>query len=338
MRSSLHRLVVGIGLLAALSLGALGGAAESPAAEACIPPKDGPRVCLEVSHAPGQVSVSTSSAPGYVSFTASVRNDDTSSVTHVTLEIAPVHASLGPGFSFFSDPGPSMGSCSYAADSLTITCDFGRLAGGTSAEVDLVLRAPTDPGTTPLEFEMSFDEGPGDTNPNPGKTDTVSLTEPVEVTADESVASTYIPANTRVELSVTENGRTDAVRIPPQAFPTTAELRFTSTDDLPFECPARFVCRTGAAWLTATIPGQFDPLAEFDFFWPASQVSPKQSTRNFVLYYVASPGADLEIISARCNASLSVVPCLKDIELPKKGPLKGTLSATLVSDHNGNMR
>jgi hypothetical protein len=168
--------------------------------------------------------------------------------------------------------------------------------------------------------------------------DTVTVTEAVEVSADESRAATYVPRNTGLELVVTQDGRRDALSLPPQAFATTAELEFTITADLPFTCPEGLVCRIGTPWLTATIPGSFDPLAEFDFFWPASQVSPKQSTRNFVLYYVASPGADLEIISARCNASLSVVPCLKDIELPKKGPLKGTLSATLVSDHNGNMR
>ena len=57
-----------------------------------------------------------------------------------------------------------------------------------------------------------------------------------------------------------------------------------------------------------------------------------------MLFYVATPGAPLEIISAVCNAQLSVVPCLKDIALAKSGPLKGSLTATLVTDHNGHMR
>jgi hypothetical protein len=141
-----------------------------------------------------------------------------------------------------------------------------------------------------------------------------------------------------MDLSVTQDGRRDALSLPPQSFATTAELEFTSTAELPFTCPAGFVCRLGTPWLTATIPGSFDPVAEFDFFWPASQVSPKQTTKNFVLYYLAFPGAELEIVSARCNATLQVVPCLKNIVLPKTDPLKGTLSATLVTDHNGNMR
>jgi hypothetical protein len=337
VRRSFYRLAGVSGLFGALAIGSLGGAAESPAADACIAPADGPDVCLLVSHAPDGASISAPGAPRYVSFDASVRNADASSLTHVTLAIAPIHPSAGAGFSFVTDPSASAGSCSYAADSLTVTCDLGRLVSGASAEVALVLGTPTTAGTASLDFEMFVDEGPSDTSPNPGKVDTASVTELVGVSADTSRAETYVPENTEVDLSVTENGRRDGLSLPPQAFATTAELGFTSTDEVPFECPARFVCRVGADWLTATVPGRFDPLAEFDFFWPASQVASNQTKRNFVLFYVASAGAALDIISARCDAELSVVPCLKDIELPKNGPLKGTLSATLVTDHNGRM-
>jgi hypothetical protein len=337
VRRTVHRLAGVSGLLGALALGSLGGAAESPAADACIAPADGPEVCLQVSHAPSGVSVSSPDVPRYVVLNASVTNEASSSATHVSVEIAPIHGALGAGFALASDPSPSVGSCSYAAGSLTLKCAFGKLASHASAGVDVVLRTPTAPGTASIDVQTSVDEGPSDTSPNPGKVDTVAVTESIEVSADTTMASTYVPANTGVELSVAEAGRKDALSLPPQAFATTAELGFTSTDDVPFKCPARFVCRVGADWLTATIPGRFDPLAEFDFFWPASQVSSKQTERNFVLFYAASPGAGLEIISARCDATLSLVPCLKDIELPKKGPLKGTLSATLVTDHNGRM-
>ena len=43
-------------------------------------------------------------------------------------------------------------------------------------------------------------------------------------------------------------------------------------------------------------------------------------------------------VAAALIASLAVVPCLKDIALAKSGPLKGSLTATLVTDHNGHMR
>jgi hypothetical protein len=337
MRGSVHRCLGVLGLLGALALGSLGGAAESPAAAACIPPQDGPNVCLLVSHAPDGASISAVGAARYVSFDASVTNRAKNVVTHATLEIGPVQTGLGDGFSFFSEPSPSAGSCSYEAASQTIRCELGRLRSGASAAVHLVLRSPTAPGAAPLEFEARVDEGPSDTNPNPGKVDTVAVTETVDVSADRSRAATYVPEDTAMDLSVQEDGRRDALSLPSQPFATTAELEFTSTAELPFTCPTGYVCRIGAAWLNATIPGSFDPPAEFDFFWPASQVSPEQTTKNFVLFYLASPGADLEIISARCGAKHVVVPCLKDIVLPKTGPLKGTLSATLVSDHNGRM-
>ena len=338
MRGPVYRYLGVVGLLGALVLGSLGGAAESPAAPACIPPEDGPNVCLQVSHAPDGASVSASGAVRYVSFDASVTNRAKNVVTHATLDIAPVQAGLGDGFSFFSEASPSAGSCSYEAASETVRCQLGRLRSGASAGVHLVLRSPTMPGAAPLEFETTIDEGPSDTNPNPGKVDSVAVTETVDVSADQSRAATYVPRDTGMDLSVAQDGRRDALSLRPQPFATTAELEFTSTAELPFTCPVGFVCRIGTPWLTATIPGTFDPVAEFDFFWPASQVSPKQTTKNFVLYYVAFPGADLEIVSARCNAKLEVLPCLKDIVLPSKGPLKGTLSATLVTDHNGNMR
>src|SRR5688500_3448669 len=313
MRGSVQRYLGVIGLLGALALGALGGAAESPAAAACIPPKAGPNVCLQVSHAPDGASVSAAGAARYVSFDASVTNNAKNVVTHATLEIAPVDPGLGDGFSFFSGASPSAGSCSYATASRTIRCELGRLRSGASADVHLVLRSPTTPGAAPLEFETTVDEGPSDTNPNPGKVDTVAVTETVDVSADQSRAATYVPLNTAMNLSVQEDGRRDALSLPSQPFATTAELEFTSTAELPFTCPSGFVCRIGAAWLNATIPGSFDPPAEFDFSWPASQVSPKQTTKNFVLFYLASPGAPLQTTSAPFPPQPAPCPPLTDL-------------------------
>ncbi|MGH3036897.1 MAG: hypothetical protein ACRDMU_06920 [Gaiellaceae bacterium] len=338
MRGSVPRYLGVLGLLGALALGSLGGAAESSAAAACIPPGEGPDVCLEVSHTPEGPTVSAAGTARYVSFDATVTNNAKNAVTHATLDIAPVAAGLGADFSFFKQASPSAGSCSYTAATETIRCLLGKLRSGASADVHVVVRTPTEAGEAPLEFVTTVDEGPSDQNPNPGKVDSVAVTEVVDVGAGGSSAVTYVPEDTGIDLSVQQGSRRDALSLPPQPFATTAELEFTSTAELPFTCPAGFVCRIGGApWLSATIPGTFDPVAEFDFFWPTSQVSSKQSTRNFVLFYLASPGAPLEIISARCSASLQVVPCLKDIVLPNSGPLKGTLSATLVTDHNGRM-
>ena len=338
MRGSAPRYLGVIGLLGALVLGSLGGAAESPAAVACIPPEDGPEVCLEVSHTPDGPSISTAGAVRYVSFDATITNNASNAVNHATLDISPVAAGLGADFSFFKQASPSAGSCSYTAATETIRCLLGKLRSGASADVHVVVKTPTEVGPAPLDFLTSVAEGPSDQAPNPGKVDTVAVTEVVNVTAGGTNAVTYVPEDTGIDLSVQQGGRRDALGLPPQSFATTAELEFTSTAELPFTCPDGFVCRIGGApWLNATIPGTFDPLAEFDFFWPASQVASNQTRKNFVLFYLASPSAALEIISERCDAELSVIPCLKDIVLPNSGPLKGTLSATLVTDHNGRM-
>ena len=338
MKGSAARYLGGSVLVAVLAVVALAGASQSPAAEACVPPKQGPNVCLSVTVGPDGASVSTAASPRFVSVDASVDNEGGNAVNHATLQIFPVDPALGAGFSFVSLPSSSAGSCSYSAAARTISCDFGQVRGGAGVDVGVTLRTPTTAGTQPLQFTTSFAEGPTDQNPNPGKTDTVQVTELIDVVADPDTAATFVPANTAVALTVQQDGRQDTFSLPPQDFDTTARLEFTPTEDLPFVCPAKQVCRVGTPWLTATVPGTFDPEAEIDFFWPATQVSTKQTEKNVALFYVATPGASVEVISARCNAQLSVVPCLKDISLPKSGPLKGSLAFTLVTDHNGHMR
>jgi len=338
MKGSAARYLAGSGLAASLKHVALAGAAQSPAADACVPPKDGPKICLRVTAGPDGASVSTPAAPRYVALDVSVANESGNAVNHATLQFGPVDPALGTGFSFVELPASTAGSCSYSAAARSISCDLGQLRTGAAVDIRLTLRTPTAAGVTALTFTTSFAEGPSDQNPNPGKTDTFEVTELVDVTADLGTDATYVPAGTGIELTVAQDGHEDSFTLPPQDFDTTARLEFTSTADLPFTCPAKQICRLGTPWLTATVPGTFDPLAEVDFFWPASQVPSKQTVKNFVLYYVASAGAPLQIVSARCNARLDVVPCLKDIVLPKSGPLKGSLSATLVTDHNGHMR
>jgi hypothetical protein len=338
MKGSAARFLGGSGLVAALALVALAGANQSPAAQACVPPSQGPNVCLTVTIGPDGASVSTAALPRFVAIDATVSNESGNVVNHTTLQIFPVDPSLSARFSFVSAPTTSAGSCSYSASALTISCDLGQVRGGAHVDVGVTLRTPTVAGLQGLTFRTLFAEGPTDQNPNPGKTDTVEVGEQIDVKNDPTTEATFVPAGTAASLTVQEEGRTDTFNLPPQDFDTFAQLEFTSTDDLPFTCPKKEVCRVGTPWLTATVPGTFDPEAEIDFFWPASQVSSKQTVKNFVLFYVATPGAPVEIISARCNAQLSVVPCVKDIALPKSGPLKGSLAATLVTDHNGHMR
>ena len=87
--------------------------------------------------------------------------------------------------------------------------------------------------------------------------------------------------------------------------------------------------------MSATIPGAFDSL-QFVLHWPDEFVSPKQTRKNFVLFYIACDTCALEIIRDRCSSatpSAGERPCLWNIrDLGSKG-----FEATLISSHNGKM-
>jgi hypothetical protein len=329
-------IVVRAALVTALVLGALGGAAASATAGSeCVAPEDGPEICLEAERTPESPVASTAGAPTYTSFSVTVANRDRGTATHVTLEVGPIVTDLAEGFVFFSAT-PSAGTCSYSAASSSLMCSLGSLASGAEVTLDLALRTPSSPGPAALEFTASFDEGPSDNPGSGGKIDSVSLTDvtPVQA-AGGATASTFVPEGAAVQLGVSQDGQEGSVSLPAQDFSTTASLEFTGTNEIPFACPS--VCR-GGEWFSADIPGAFDPPAEFGLFWPAHLVSRKQTAKNFVVFYVSSPGADVETISARCDAARSVIPCIDDLTFFKKGPLKGGVAASVVRVDNGHMR
>ena len=329
-------IVVRAALVTALALGALGGAAASATAgSACVAPEDGPEICLEVERTPESPVASTANAPTYTSFSVTVTNRDQSTAAHVALEVGPIVTDGSEGFVLFSAT-PSAGTCSYSAASSSLTCSIGSLARGAQVALDLALRTPSTPGPAALEFTAAFDEGPSDNPGSGGKVDNVSVTDvtPVQA-AGGATASTFVPEGAAVQLGVSQGGQEGSVSLPAQDFSTTASLEFTGTDEIPFACPS--VCR-GGAWFSAQIPGTFDPPAEFDLFWPAQLVPRKQTARTFVVFYLPSAGADVETISARCDAALSVIPCIENVTFFKKGPLKGGVAASVFRLDNGHMR
>jgi hypothetical protein len=323
-------------LVTALALGALGGAvAGATAGSECVAPADGPEICLEVERMPESPVASTAEAPTFTNFSVTVANRERSTATHVALEVGPIATDLSEGFVLFSAT-PSAGTCSFSAASSSLTCSIGSLASGGEVTLDLVLRTPSSPGPAALEFTASFDEGPSDNPGSGGKVDAVSLTDVTTVQVPGGpTASSFVPEGAGLQLGVSQGGQEGSVSLPAQDFSTTADLEFTGTDEIPFACPS--VCR-GGAWFTAAIPGTFDPPAEFDLFWPAHLVPRKQTAKNFVVFYVSSAGADVETISIRCDAALSVIPCIEDVTFFKKGPLKGGVAASVVRLDNGHMR
>jgi hypothetical protein len=275
------------------------------------------------------VTASRPTAPAYANLTATVTGTSKKKGgEEVELTVSPLAADTTGGF-VLSSATPSVGTCALDGPSTTLTCSLGKLKRGQVATVDLVLETPQAVGDAALDFAVS---------PKPkGKSRPVSVTKVITITAPGGeTATSFVPEGTPLTLDAEKSSQTQTLSLPAQGFSTTAELAFNTTDEIPFTCPKYFVCRTGD-WFSVTIPGTFDPPAEFRLFWPAEVVSPKQTVDNFAVFYVKDAGAPLEIIKKRCDKYLSVIPCLKDVKEFKWGPLEGSFAATVVRIDNGKM-
>jgi hypothetical protein len=313
-----------LGLLVAIALGTAGAAAPH-GDSGC---KKSP-ACLGVAATLDAVTASQPNAPAYANLTATVTGSSKKKGgEEVELTVSPLAADTAAGFVLFSAT-PSVGTCALDDASTTLTCSLGKLKRGEVATVDLVLEAPQTVGDAALDFAVS---------PKPkGKSRPVSVTKVITITQPGGeTATSFVPDGTPLALEADKSGQAQTLSLPAQGFSTTAELAFNTTDEIPFTCPKYFVCRTGD-WFSVTIPGTFDPPAEFRLFWPASVIDRKQTVDNFAVFYVKEAGAPLEIIKKRCDKYLSVIPCLKDVKEFKWGPLKGSFAATVVRVDNGKM-
>jgi hypothetical protein len=312
-------------ILVAIALGTAGAAAPNGGSggSGC---KKSP-ACLEVAAAQEEVTASQPGTPAYANLTATVTGTSKKKGgEEVELTVSPLAADTAAGFVLVSAT-PSAGTC--ALDSGKLTCSLGKLKRGDVATVDLVLETPQAVGDAALDFAVS---------PKPkGNSRPVSVTKVITITAPGGeTATSFVPEGTPLTLEADKSGQAQTLSLPAQDFSTTAELAFNTTDEIPFTCPKYFVCRTGD-WFSVTIPGTFDPPAEFRLFWPASVIDPKQTVDNFAVFYVKEAGAPLEIIKKRCDKYLSVIPCLKDVKEFLWGPLKGSFAATVVRVDNGKM-
>ncbi len=293
---------------------------------------------MSVTHTPPEVSAASAGAPTFVSFTVTLQNVGKSTLTQTSLTACLVggsdsSAGCGPapaGASFHSAV-PSMGGCKI--DGAKARCAIGKLPSGAVATVDLVARAPTEAGTFRNVVSVSVKERGSDNPGNDPQADTITVSEPVTtLAAGGPRAISFVPDGIATELLAADEGQSGLSKIPSAHDALVAELAIT--DDPPFVCPKREICRTGD-WVSATIPGTFDAL-QFVLHWPDKFVSPKQTTKNFVLFYLACDTCELEIIRDRCSSatpSAEERPCLWNIrDLGKKG-----FEATLISSVNGKM-
>ncbi len=321
-----------------LLVAGLGGAGAAAAEDSPCPPPTGRQLCVSVTHTPLDVSAATAAGQTFVSFTVTLRNVGKSELTQTTLTACLVSGSgsgsdcgaAPPGASFHSAVASS-GNCTIAG--ATARCLIGKLKSGASATAELVARAPTQAGAF-RNVVSAFVKERGSDNPgNDPQTDTITVSEPVTtLAAGGPRASSFVPDGIATQLLAADEGQSGLSKIPAGHDDLTAELAIT--DDPPFVCPKYEICRSGG-WVSATIPGTFDSL-QFVLRWPDEFVSPKQTRKNFVLFYIACDTCALEIIRDRCSSatpSANERPCLWNIrDLGSKG-----FEATLISSHNGKM-
>jgi hypothetical protein len=85
---------------------------------------------------------------------------------------------------------------------------------------------------------------------------------------------------------------------------------------------------TGAVYLDTV-----NPLV-FHLRWEEPLVDPKQTVRNFVVFYRTDSSSTIQVISERCDAGATITPCLRNITQEDDG----AWSVDLVKPDNGHMR
>jgi hypothetical protein len=316
----------------------LGGAGTAAAEDSPCPPPEGRQLCVSVTHTPFDVSAATAAGQTFVSYTVTLRNVGKSELTQTTLNACLVSGSgsgsdcgaAPPGASFFSAVA-SKGNCTTAG--ATARCAIGKIPSGGSATAELVSRAPTQAGAFRNVIATTVKERGSDNPGSDPQADTLTVSEPVTtLAAGGTRATSFVPNGIATQLLAADGGQSGVSKIPSGHDGLTAELAIT--DDPPFVCPKGEICR-GGGWVSAIIPGAFDAL-QFVLHWPDEFVSPKQTRKNFVLFYIACDACALEIIRDRCSSatpSADERPCLWNIrDLGLKG-----FEATLISSHNGKM-
>jgi Domain of unknown function DUF11 len=308
------------------------GVSRAQGDEVCT--TSGPLVCVSVSGTPQEVSPSRDGAPTYISYEAIASNKSGNTITHAALV-----ATLPAGSSFESATTDA-GTCTGAGGS--VSCELGRMPGGSTATVGIVVQTPESEGDAVAEITLSFDERFNDSDRPDPKQDTVEVSETVRVAAMLDRAATFVPKGVSVEISTDPTGTGVATTSDSQIATAAITSSPLSTSALleevagPLNCPQRVVCR-GGDWVQATIPGTFDPPLAFGHRWDATLIPAGLNAKNFaVLVTECLDGCPLEIVTSRCGSATpaeSELPCLRNVARLRDGDW----IATLLNSHNGFM-
>jgi uncharacterized repeat protein (TIGR01451 family) len=309
------------------------------AVEACTANQQQGKLCLTVSDTPDPVAPSSVGGDSYIAYEATLRNASNSNLTHIGLSDV-----LPAGTTFFRATSSS-GTCSGVGP---VNCTIGSLPSGSSATVEVVVTAPTTEGTITNEVTATFDEdSSGGGTGSGGKQATVPYSEPTLVS--QTAGETFIPAGLGVVGQIgTDPGQSQhgKTKITDPTTDLLASIDLDAPDNFCVNGTRKigkksYVCRDGGFVELAVVHAD-DPTTHYsnaqdplvtELRWDGSLTSARQTKKNFVVFYEPDGSTTIQVVSARCDASLSTLPCLRNIS-----PLADGWSLELVNDENGRMR
>jgi uncharacterized repeat protein (TIGR01451 family) len=301
------------------------------------------RLCLMVSDTPDPVAYSTFDGNSvWLKYTAAASNESrSSSLSHVGLNEA-----LPDGTTFVKAT-TTRGSCTGAAQS--VSCAFGSIKKGQSATVEVTVTAPVTTLENPPDITItnvvsaSFDERFSDQPNNGGKQDTATKLE--TTTVSKTAGQAYVPLGRNGKVGTDPAGKQYASStIPSASSDVLAKIDVAAPDSFCQDGTVKirnkqYICRAGGfveATLTDASTGapysnSLNPPV-FHLKWDASLVSPKQTVKNFAVFYQSDTTAPIQVFDTVCNASASNIPCLKNTVVD------GFAETDLVKKDNGRMR
>jgi uncharacterized repeat protein (TIGR01451 family) len=338
-------LAIALGSAAVLAFGSAQSFGDH-APPACTSNNQQGTLCVSVSDTPDPVAYSSFDGNStFLSYQVELSNTGNSNLSHVGLQ-----DTLPTGTGFVRTT-TSQGTCSRSGQ--TVTCALGSLSKGQEATVDIVVTAPATSNPNPPDItitnaaEGAFDENFND-QPNNGKQDTVTYSEPT--TVSKTAGSTFIPAGDTGKVG-TDPGATQqgTATISEVLNDVVASINLLSPDTFCVNGQVKigkktYVCRDGA-FVSASVLNAADethysspqhPLV-FHLRWNATLTSSKQTVKNFVVFYQPDGSSQLQVISARCDTGNppTNLPCLKNVN---KNKTDGSWSVDLFRPDNGHMR
>jgi hypothetical protein len=338
-RTGLLGTAFALALAAAVLVFALPSSADD-VGEQCTSNQQQGKLCLTVSDNPDPVAPSGLDGDSYLSYDATVTNRSKSNLSHVGLS-----EDLDDQTKLFRAPS----TCSVSGQS--VACTIGSLPAGASATVNVVVTAPSTEMLITNQVTATFDEDSNSGTSTAGKQATVGPYD-VDTLVSQTASEKLIPQG--------ESGQVNTEAGQPQAGKAT--INNPSTDVLAsidllapdgfcvkgtFKIGKKtYVCRNGG-FVEASVVLADDqethynsnaanppaPPLVFHLEWDESLTSPKQSKKNFVVFYVPDGSSTVQVISTPCNATASNLPCLRNIS-----PHDGGWSVDLYRPDNGRMR